>query len=87
MAELEENRAATGGVDEGAAGGGLEPGGATGNGECEAALDGVEVRSFGEGELELVAEWCADGRVEQGGPSKIFPSLPAFLFYLFWFRV
>ena len=34
LAELEKNRAAAGGVDEGAAGGGLEPGGTTGDGEC-----------------------------------------------------
>ena len=32
LAELEKNRAAAGGVDEGAAGGGLEPGGTTGDG-------------------------------------------------------
>ncbi len=56
IAELEENRAATCSVNEGAAGGGFELGGTTGDGECETALDGVEVRSFGEGELELVAE-------------------------------
>ncbi len=60
-AELEEHSAATGGIDKGAAGGGLEPGGTTSDGECEAALDGVEVRSVGEGELELVSKWRADG--------------------------
>ena len=63
LAELEKNRAAAGGVDEGAAGGGLEPGGTTGDGECETALDGVEVRPVGERELELVSEWRANGRV------------------------
>ncbi len=78
ITKLEENRAAAGGVDEGAAGGGLEPGGTTGDGECETALDGVEVCSFGEGELELVAEWCAGGRVEQGGGVGLLAGLLQF---------
>jgi hypothetical protein len=65
--ELEENGAATGGVNEGAAGGGLEPSAEACDGECQTALDGVEVRSFGEGELELVAERGAGNQVEQGG--------------------
>jgi hypothetical protein len=78
IAEFKENRAATDGVDEGAAGGGLEPGGTTCDGECETALDGVEVRSFGEGELELVTEWCAGGRVEKGGSVGLLAGLLQF---------
>jgi hypothetical protein len=67
LPELEEQGAAAGSLEEGGAGGRLDPGGAPGDGECEAALDGVEVCPFGEGELELMAERRTDGRVEQGG--------------------
>ncbi len=55
VTELEEDGAAAGDVNEGAAGGGLEPCGASSDGECEAALDAVEVRSFRKGELELMS--------------------------------
>ncbi len=74
-AELEENGAATGRINEGAAGGGLEPGGAAGDGERETALDGVEVRSFGKGELELVAEWCTGSWIKQGGSVGLLADL------------
>ncbi len=78
LAELEKNRAAASGVDERASGGGLEPGGTTGDSECETALYGVEVRTVGEGELELVSEWRADGRVKQGGGVGLLAGLLQF---------
>ncbi len=74
-AELEEYSAAAGSIEEGAAGESLEPGGTTGDGECEAALDGVEVCFVSEGELELVPERGADGRVVQGGGAGLLEGL------------
>jgi hypothetical protein len=73
--EIEEQGAAAGSLKEGGGGSGLDPGGASGDGECEAALDGVEVSSFGEGELELVAKGRTNGRVEQGGGVRLLASL------------
>jgi hypothetical protein len=73
--ELEEQGAAAGSFEEGGAGSGLDPGGAPGDGECEAALDGVEVCPFGEGELELVAERRTNGWVEQGRGVGLLASL------------
>jgi hypothetical protein len=74
-AELEEHSAAADIVEEGATGESLEPGGTTSDGECEAALDGVEVCSVSEGELELVPKRCANGRVEQGGGAGLLAGL------------
>jgi hypothetical protein len=73
--KIEEQGAAAGSLEEGGGGSGLDPGGASGDGECEAALDGVEVCPFGERELELVAERRTDGRVEQGGGVGLLASL------------
>jgi hypothetical protein len=73
--KIEEQGAAAGSLEEGGGGSGLDPGGASGDGECEAALDGVEVCSFGEGELELVAKGRTNGRVEQGGGVRLLASL------------
>ncbi len=70
-----EHSAAAGSLEEGATGGSLEPGGATSDGECEAALDGIEVRSLREGELKLMPERCADGRIEQGGGAGLLAGL------------
>jgi hypothetical protein len=73
--KIEEQGAAAGSLEKGGGGSGLDPGGTSGDGECEAALDGVEVCSFGEGELELVAKGSTDGRVEQGGGVRLLASL------------
>ncbi len=73
--EVEEDGAAAGGLEEWAAGGGLEPGGASRDGEGETALDGIEVRPLCEGELELMTEWGASGRVVQGGSVGLLASL------------
>jgi hypothetical protein len=73
--ELEENRAAAGGLKEGDTGESIDPGGAPSDGECKAALDGVEVCTFGEGELKLVTERSAGGRIEQGGGAGLLAGL------------
>jgi hypothetical protein len=73
--ELEEQGAAAGSFKEGGTGSGLDPGGAPGDGESEAALDGVEVCPFGEGELELVAEGRTNGWVEQSRGVRLLASL------------
>ncbi len=60
--ELEEHGAAACGLEEGSTVDSLDPCGAPSDGECKAALYGVEVCPFGEGELELVTERRAGGR-------------------------
>ena len=71
-------------LEDGAAARSIEKGGdvrrlnarrAAGNGEGEAVLDGIEMGVLREGELELVAEGCAGGGVEESPCGRLLGGL------------